>query len=217
MKCFKCGISGNDARLLDAITPKGIVKVCERCAQEEGIPIIKRPTTFQLKESEKKPTFKEKFSSVSKPEPKKEERNLKEIVDKNYESSVSKDKKPRPDLVDNFHWIIMRARRLKKISRKKLAEEISEAESAIEMAEQGILPEDDYRLVNKLESFLGVKIRKSNQSLIQKPEPARVLKFDREATKTLTIADLKRMKEEREGETFSEEKFKLEDSEKPKK
>ena len=204
MECSVCGISGEKARLLDVISPKGIIRVCEACAELEDMPVFRRPTTFQLKESEKKP----RIIYPQEPEKKPTEREakiattLKEIADRTYEMAVSQEEKSRPELVDNFHWIVMRARRLKKLTQEQLAKEISESTAAIKMAEKGILPEDDYRLVNKLESFLGVKIVKdeARDKLKKIPEksPARILKFDRKTMQDLTIADLKKIKEERE-------------------
>ena len=213
MKCSVCGVSREKARLLDAISSEGIIKICEACSKEEDMPILRRPTTFQLKESEKELKIHDMLSSVRRqkkesfgePEKKYEETTkettLKEIVDKNYEIVVSKEKKPRPDLVDNFHWILMRARRLKKLTQEQLAKEISESTAAIKMAEQGILPEDDYRLVNKLESFLGINLVKGVSKITGfSPEksPARIIKFDKETMQDLTIADLKGMKEQAE-------------------
>lgn len=207
MECSKCGVAASKVKLLEAISPKGIIKICEACFKEEDLPLLMKPTTFQLKEAEKEQGFYRKsvreFSNLPKKDEEKEkvETTLKDIVDKQYELEHKREAKPRPDLVDNFHWIIMRARRLKKITQKDLAKEISESEAAIKMAEQGILPEDDYRLVNKLEGFLGIKIIKDEMGMVPKEEPARVIKFDPEVTKELTIADLKRMREGTEEES----------------
>ena len=214
MECSVCGISRKKVRLLDVISSKGIVKICEACSKAEDMPILRRPTTFQLKESEKKPpgisdmllsVRKQKKESLEefgkKYEKTKTETTLKEIVDKKYEMMVSEEKKPRPELVDNFHWIVMRARRLKKLTQEQLAKEISESIAAIKMAEQGILPEDDYRLVNKLEAFLGINLVKDVSKI---PEfsherlPARIIKFDTKTMQDLTIDDLKKMKEQTE-------------------
>ena len=222
MECSICGISRKKARLLDVISPKGIIKVCEACSEVEDMPVFRRPTTFQLKESEKKPRIYSMFSSArekkkesleelgKKYEETKTETTLKEITDRNYEKRVPQEKKLSSDLVDNFHWIIMRARRMKKLTQEQLAEEISESTAAIKMAEKGILPEDDYRLVNKLESFLGIKIIKdeAKAKLMKIPEkqPVRILKFDEETMKDLTIADLRGLKEhaEKPGEDLEE-------------
>jgi len=229
-ECYKCGISGNEARLFDAITKEGIFKICNKCLGEEDIPVIRKPTTFQLKESEKPPTVYERLSRVagiSSEEHKekfsrahdekkqlleKQETTLREIVDRNYEEKIKDQKKEeagqfqekpkRADLIDNFHWILMRARRRKKLTQEQLANEIAESKTAIEMAEKGILPEDDYRLVNKLEVFLGVRIIKPEA----RPEPAKP-KFglDENTTKELTISDLKEMKSEIETKKMSQE------------
>jgi len=211
MECSVCGVSKEKVRLLDAISSEGIVKICEACSKEEDMPILRRPTTFQLKESEKKPEIynmlsvrgqkKESGEPEKKHEKTKTEATLKEIVDKKYEMVVSKEKKPRPDLVDNFHWVLMRARRLKKLTQEQLAEEISESTAAIKMAEQGILPEDDYRLVNKLEGFLRINLVKGvskTPKFSPEKSPARIIKFDKKTMQDLTIADLKGMKEQAE-------------------
>jgi ribosome-binding protein aMBF1 (putative translation factor) len=222
MECSVCGVSRKKVRLLDAISSEGIVKICEACSKAEDMPILRRPTTFQLKESEKKPSgIYDMLSSVrrqkkesleefgKKYEKIKTETTLKEIVDKKYEMMVSEEKKPRPELVDNFHWIVMRARRLKKLTQEQLAKEISESIAAIKMVEQGILPEDDYRLVNKIEGFLGINLVKDVSKIPEfshEKSPARIIKFDTKTMKDLTISDLKGIKEQTEkiGESLEE-------------
>jgi len=145
-ECFKCGVSSVRARLFDAISDEGIVKICEKCSFEEHMPIIRRPTTFQLKESERKQTVYEKLSraaGIKTPEATdssfsklKEEVTLREIVDRKYQENLPKESAPRPEMIDNFHWIIMRARRMKKLTQAQFAKEIGESEAAIKMAEQ---------------------------------------------------------------------------------
>ena len=221
MECSVCGVSRKKVRLLDVISSKGIVKICEACFKEEDMPILRRPTTFQLKESEKKPSGiydmlssvrrqkKESVEEFGKKYEKTKTEQLKEIVDRNYEIVVSKEKKLSPDLIDNFHWIIMRTRRLKKLTQEQLAKEISESIAAIKMVEKGILPEDDYRLVNKIGAFLGINLVKDvSKTIPPGPEksPARIIKFETKTMQNLTIADLKRIKEQTEkiGESLEE-------------
>ncbi|MBU1252182.1 MAG: hypothetical protein KJ905_03090 [Nanoarchaeota archaeon] len=206
-ECSVCGISGTDERLMEVISlkEKGIVKICGRCSQKEHMPILKRPTTFQLKESERSIT--PSVRSLNRPEranpvdSRRTEMNLREIVDKNYERLNSTEKKPRPDLIEHFHWVIMCARRRKKLTHEQLARDISESTAAIKMAEEGILPEDDYRLVSKLESFLGIRLVR-DRGLVpaeyEKSQPSRILNFDPQVMQNLTIDDLKRMKKERD-------------------
>ena len=116
-ECFNCGISEKKIRLFDVIAKEGIVKMCEECASKENIPLIKKKPgesyfSYNLK---KKETVYERLSRISgvnskdikseeeKELLKKQENNLREIVDKNYYEKISKE--PKPDfLIDNFHW-----------------------------------------------------------------------------------------------------------------
>lgn len=210
-ECFNCGASINKVRLFDAISDEGLIKICEKCSREEHIPIIRRPTTFQLKEAERKQTFYEKASSSlnkpferETPVKKEQEVTLREIVDRNYEQRMPKKVGPRPEMINNFHWVVMRARRMKKLTQAQLAKQIAESEAAIKMAEQGILPEDDYRLVNKLENYLEIKIIRPE--FVKEINPLgfpRRLGFGRNEAKILTIDDLRRLKEEPE-ESYEE-------------
>ncbi len=221
MECFKCSVSNTEIRLFDVISSEGIVKICEKCLKEEDLPVIRRPTTFQLKEAERKPSVYERLSKAAgiKPEEKniskedrelikKQETTLREIIDKNYKAKYQEKPKPRGDLVDNFHWVIMMARREKKITAKQLSEAISESEAAIKMAEQGILPEDEYKFVNKLEAYLRIKIlKKDNDERIDEKvirERPKNINFDTETSRILTIADLKMLKKEKESGIFKE-------------
>ena len=205
-ECFNCGVPIGRVRLFDAISDEGLVKICEKCSQEEHIPIIKRPTTFQLKEADRKQSFYEraslslgKSSERENPAKKEQEVTLREIVDRNYKQRVSKNVGPRPEMINNFHWIIMRARRMKKLTQAQLATQIAESEAAIKMAEQGILPEDDYKLVNKLENYLRIRIiRPEFVKEVNPREIPRRLSFDMNEAKILTIDDLRRLKEEKE-------------------
>lgn len=212
MECFKCGASDRNVRLFDVITREGIVKLCEKCASHEDSPIIRKPTTFQLKEIERRPTVYERLSRIAGLEPNerrteksnhlvKQETNLRAIVDKNYQERVRKEAKPRLDLIDNFYWIIMRARRSKHITQKQLAEAMGEAEAAVKMAEEGILPNDNDRLLNKIQSYLGINLLKNGIKLTEnKPVflSTKPLDFDRKNPNDLTISDLRRINEERE-------------------
>jgi ribosome-binding protein aMBF1 (putative translation factor) len=209
-ECFKCGISGEKARLFDVISDSGIVKVCNNCFSEENLPLIKKPTTLQIKESEKQRTFHEKIStSLANKIPvrkndlsDKKNVSLRDIVDKNLKINLLESIKPRPDLVDNFHWVIMRIRRARHISREQFAKDLGESETLIKMIEQGILPEDDNKIINKIEGYLGIKLRKSEFGVKEEPRE-KELGFDSVSATNLTISDLREMKKKKEEEIFS--------------
>jgi len=93
----------------------------------------------------------------------------------------------------------MRARRARHISREQFARDLGESETVVKMIEQGILPEDDNRIIRKVESYLGINLRKPEFRRQEKKE----LGFDNVSVDNLTISDLKEMKEKK-GEGFSE-------------
>ena len=171
MECSVCGKQMSENMLFDAISSKEVVKICEPCLRRENLPILKRPTTSQLKDAEKIVPYYKRVGDFRERKIVQDqvETNLKQIVNKNYEENVMVEKKPRPDMVDNFHWILMRERRARKITQEQLAKEIGGSETVIKMAEQGFLPEDDYKIITKLESFLGVKLKKSETIKAENP------------------------------------------------
>jgi len=211
-ECFKCGVSEDRALLFGAISEKGIVKICRKCSFEENLPIMK-----SLKEEvEKRQTVHERLFRLSGVEVKdgknrvnKQDENLRKIADQNFSRNVL-DENPF-GMVDNFHWIIMRARRSKKLTQRQFAEAIEESEEAIKMAEKRVLPRNNFMLVNKIENYLGIRIKdefarersfdkeieKIKENFSQNVEEDKV-KFDEITIKTLTIADLQEMKKKRE-------------------
>jgi len=67
------------------------------------------------------------------------------------------------DLLDNFHWQISRARRAKGLTRQQLADNIGANDEEMKMIEMGELPKDDFVLINKIESNLGINLRKEKK------------------------------------------------------
>ena len=213
-ECFNCGASGRRVILFDAISGKGIINICKECSSKESMPIVRKPSEIFTSQSlygglnDGKKTVYERVSRMSgfdsrnkKSEKKefsrKQETTLKDIINKNFKAQINGELKLRPDMVDNFHWIIMRARRLKHITSEQLAEAIAEPEAAIKMAEKGILPENSHNLINKLENYLGIKlVKKEFAEKIE--ERHKEVSFDTVTTKNLTIADLQEMKKTKE-------------------
>lgn len=211
-ECYFCK-KENDKLEKAIYFKEGIVDICESCAKKEGLPLIKKPTTHQLKKAEEK-TYRQRLRDFEReghkalrtnPEINKKEIELKDLIDQNFKRRViPKESHPiTADLIDNFHWVIMRERRKRKISQKKLGREIGESEIAIKMAEQGSLPEDAFKLIKKLEVYFNIKLIKNQKDFslkeiaIKKPED---YLFDKGLNKELTIEDLRRLDEEKEFE-----------------
>jgi hypothetical protein len=111
------------------------------------------------------------------------------------------------DMVDNFNWMIQNARRSRKITLPQLGNIIGESELALKMIEQGNLVDDASRIIVKLEQFFKIKLRKGEaakeearmqETMKDRVMPARILNFNPDTMKNITISDLKKMKQEKE-------------------
>ena len=169
--CIRCKKSEEEVRLFDGIYITEPVKICERCSLLAQVPIIKRPTPEQLKESEKPFGVRQRLTRIMgiSPENKKE----KSLVEELREIEKVEQIKPTQDdlvfkLVDNFKWIIQTQRRRKGVTVKQLAEQTGESESAILMLEKGIVPSKSLDLIIKIEQALNINIIKKD--LLEKIE-----------------------------------------------
>lgn len=220
-ECFKCGVSGEKVRLQSAISNKGIVKICSQCASSEKFPMIRRATENQIAESQKQKPIRDRLTEMNKRLINKEI-TLKDIIDQNAKSKIQLP----PDLIDNFHWTIQRIKRIRKITREEFAKAIGENEATMRMIEQGFLPNNDYKIISKIENYLGVSLRKPgtsgfpdtsmrssrrfvlDNSLIekeQKEEAPKKLSFNISESKQLRISDLKDMDKKKTIDSWEEE------------
>jgi len=225
LKCFMCGKTENETLLFETITSEGVQNICRKCSFDVDLPLIKRPSQERLRESQiKKSVYgrlsdsagldaekhRTKLGAIERKRNEimsKQDYDLKAIVNKNL-GNLKKEKSEK--FIDNFHWIIMRGRRLKKITQKELAESIGEPEEAIKMLEKGFLPRGNELIIKKIENYLGinvfrkdveqpketsVEIDKMKIEFMKKvgEEPKEL--FDRKNPNQLIISDLKEIKD----------------------
>jgi ribosome-binding protein aMBF1 (putative translation factor) len=237
-ECYKCGVSDERERLFDAISNKGLIKMCRNCSDDEGLPLVQ---PVDLNKPEKVKTVYERLSAMANLDPNKHRQalvenakedsmnryrqnrerirqdttTLKGVIDSNFEKKKGQ---LRTDLVANFHWIIMRSRRSKKLTQKQLAENIGEPVSLIVSAESGVILANTDSFVRKLENYLGIKImstesryeqsRAVKQGIAEDAQRKEIRerferegKFDMKTTENLTIADLKEMDRKEEAKS----------------
>lgn len=237
VECFRCGISDERELLFDAVSNKGVIKICRKCNEEEEFPLIgkdyadkpeRTKTVYERLSQMANINAKEHRNRIRESEElarrQKQDKTLKDIVDERFNQRTALKSSSRKDLVDNFHWVLMRIRRAKKITQKQLAENIGEPELAIKLAEEGIIAENSDMLVKKLENYFKIKLFRENppsspNSSAFAKEGIKELKiqedpfkqkvkeefekeaiFDENTTKTLTIADLQEIKKKKESE-----------------
>jgi len=162
-RCVRCNINGDEVRLFDAIYEGRMGSLCERCSIIENIPIIKKPDSSQLRDSEKGVGVYPRMKRLAGIKDSKGaetffiEDKLKEL---NENPVLEVPEKDKLNLIEHFHWEIMRNRRRKGLSQKKLAETLGESEIVIQMIEKAKLPENAEQLIKKLEQFFQVKLKK---------------------------------------------------------
>lgn len=223
-RCFRCLKSGNVARLIDAIYGNEIVKICEECALLEDVPVIRKPSSFQLEASQKPYTVHERLARMAGVKSKTETTLPRFSLKKDEVRGLTLDNLRKPkdyseilqrreerarkrniplNLIENYNWYLQRARRSRKMTLTQLGAIISESDSTLKMIEDGFLPDDADRVLRKIEQFFKISLRKSQQEqesarIEQVKAPARVLSFNPKSLKDLTIHDLHKLKEARE-------------------
>ncbi len=164
--CIRCRANSEEVRLFDAICEGKMEFICERCSIIENIPIIKKPNSSQLKDAESATGVYDRMKFLTGAEHKApedtyfQEDKLKEL-DENPELEMPEKEKLK--LIDHFYWEIMKCRRRKRLSAQQLAKILGESEIAIQMIENGKLPENAEPLIRKLEQFFQTRLREISE------------------------------------------------------
>ncbi len=161
--------------IVEAIEDGRLVRVSEEYAKKEGLFILKRPMIQSYQQR----------SAISTPKISYQDK-LEMEYGRRRKSVLDLDRYRRPlnakkegvyfDLIDNFHWEIQKARKIRGLSRKQISSTLGESEEDIKMIENGVLPRGNYVLLNKMEKHFGLKLRrgdvdfnKSMRDYVEKP------------------------------------------------
>ena len=186
-QCFKCGISEDKAILFDVISPSGIKQICRKCSVIENLPMIRK---IAENEAETKRPERQRISTDSFVKfPRKDDIALRSLVETNFRKDMTEDFDLKKSLVENFNWIIMRARRSKKLTLTQLAAAIKEPEIALKTLEEGRVPLKSRELITKIENYLFINIKNR-----QTPEAKTPSTLNLGSPFNLKISDLKEMK-----------------------
>lgn len=174
--CDVCENEFPEEEMRQVIFKEGITNVCNECYRDD-MPLFEKPDMEKLRGIYSRrsvykrlsesagvkdvESHKQRVSEFGKNSDSMSDESLRRVANRSYDEKLKQAPK-NEDLIDNFHWIIMRARRSKKISQKQLSEEIQEPEASIAMAERGVINPNNIHLVRKLEEFLRIKISKKS-------------------------------------------------------
>jgi len=135
--------------VVDAIEDGRIVRVSEDYARREGLLVLRK----QIEEVKQTGSGKREDESRKNKGFIGMEDLRKPLSTKNHE--ILK------ELIENFHWILVQKRKGRLLTRKKVADALGESEVNIKMIENGVPPANNFILINKLESYYGISLRKN--------------------------------------------------------
>ncbi len=215
-RCARCGKTEQEVRLFDAIYEGRMENICERCSLIENIPIIRKPSISQLKDSEKNLPVVARLKQISGMREQKKDSGifiadrLKQL-DEIPELELPEQKKL--NLINHFHWYIQKYRRKKSLTQEKLAEAIGESAIAIKMIENARLPEHADIIITKLEQLFQMNLRNISDRERWKSKREPVLR-DEKGKEIEIIPEPEFEIQEKESESDSSCKFEIKTDEK---
>ncbi|MEX0932793.1 MAG: helix-turn-helix domain-containing protein [Candidatus Pacearchaeota archaeon] len=195
--CFICAEPETKALLFDVVAMNGVRKICGKCSSKEGLPLVRDESeNFEI------PSTRERLIDIHKKENSWERKTFEkpfEGENKNRnEVAINPNTDLNDELIDNFHWIVMRGRRTKHLTHEQLAEVLGVQPEVIKNIEKGRFP-PRRDLLRKMQSYLGILIMKKpgfvrNKEVRRDFHKGKEFDLDPEKVENLTIADLQEMK-----------------------
>ena len=162
-RCARCGVDGERVRLFDVLYEGQVTNMCERCSIIENVTIIKKPSPSQLEEAERGEGVYKRMKRLAGITDKKPDKTFfvqDRLRELDSRPELELPEKNRLNLIEHFHWEIMRNRRRKGFTQEKLSEALSEPLVIIQMLERGKLPENADRVLKKIEQLFQISLRK---------------------------------------------------------
>lgn len=151
--------------LVEAIEDGKIVRVSSDYAKREGLFVLRKVDQEPKKEVASKPTY---FDIRSRRERQKKEEEEGKLRFEDFRKPLNWRKhQVISELKDNFHWDLLEARKKRILSRKQVAQKVGVSENDIKLIESGLAPGNDFVLVNKLQEFYGINLRKDGQDFVK--------------------------------------------------
>ncbi len=164
MICIICKKTPEETTLYPGIQATEMVNICEECAEDQKIPIIRKPSQSQLTQADKTYSVRERLDRMSGRRDSTEISDDQIVTQRNLSKlRMPKPKQNHPEVLDNYYWTLNMARRRTKMTLSQLAKKIDTTSYAIQEIEKGILPKDFKEIFLKLEALLGINLLKIHQ------------------------------------------------------
>jgi len=220
MYCIICGKSAEETEIYEGIYDNKISKICGECAQEEEIPLIKKPSEENLIANERVLSVRERMEKLSEPNKPRELNKEQIIAHKNLgKLKIPKKRQESEELIENYDWKIRLARRRKKLTIPQLAQQIGISVQILYNFEQGQIPENLRPLARILEKFLEIKLlrqelKETRFHMPEKNEQRIIIEQTRQNIRQQEGRDFLKTSEEQETEKEIEEEIREVEEEK---
>lgn len=162
MRCAICKRESEEVKLFEGILKSEMIRICEECAESEGVPLVRKPSEDQLQRADERYSVRERMERMSGVRDTTEISEDQTITQGNLAKLRMPPKKQyHDDVLDNYYWTLNIARRRKKLSINQFAELIKIDANILQSIERGKIPENFEEIFLKLESFLGIKLLKN--------------------------------------------------------
>ena len=163
-ECVICGVSESESPLYEGLLKNELIFVCEDCAEEEGIPILRKPTVEQLQRADERYSVRERMEKMSGRA--REMRNELSTQHGVNRLRMPKAKETNSEVIDNYYWVLSMARRRKKLTFKQLEQMTLIPMEVLESIERGRIPSNFNEIFITLEKVLGIKLLKYHEPAV---------------------------------------------------
>ena len=163
-RCARCFALGDRVRLFDVIYDGKADLLCERCAIIENIPIIMKPEDSKIIEADKPASVYDRMkrlAGINGFSEHKESIRGERLKELENNPILQMPIKKKPEMIEYFHWEIMRHRRRRGYTQEKLAEVLEVPIEDIDLLEKGEII-DNIDTINKIQRFFNIRIIKKN-------------------------------------------------------
>ena len=151
--CTICKKTDEEIKLYPGILESEMVNICEECAEDQGVPIIKKPSQSQLTRADETYSVRQRLDRMSGRHESTEISGDQAITQHNLAKlRIPKPKQNHPEVHDNYYWTLSMARRRAKMTHSQLAKKIGVSSYEIQAIEKGAFPKDFKTIFLKLEA-----------------------------------------------------------------